>query len=205
MTIREFNSKFSKYPLFSLHDIRKVFPDFDRRRLVEWQQKSYIVKIANSWYRFAEQEEDEAFLFLISNKIYNPSYISLESALSYYGFIPEGVFTISAVSTMKTQVFATTKVKFRYKKIKEPLFWGYTLLSAHGTQIKLALPEKAILDYLYLNKNILSMDEFGELRWNLPIIKQQISQTRIKQYCKEFHNTRLNKQLEFLLNLLKDA
>ena len=42
---------------------------------------------------------------MVANKIYSPSYISLETALSYYGLIPESVYALTSVSTRKTISF----------------------------------------------------------------------------------------------------
>ncbi len=205
MTIRQFIEKFSNYPLFSIHDIVKMDAQFHRRRLVEWQKKKYIKKLANTWYYFSDTQVDEAFLFLASNKIYQPSYVSLESALAYYNFIPEGVFSITAISTLKTTTFTTNIAEFRYRKVKDALFWGYTLAPGHKTHFKIALPEKTILDYLYLNQEIRTEEALQSLRWNLPMIKKSISQKRIKLFCKEFQNTRLNQQLELLLKQMNHA
>lgn len=205
MNIRTFARKFADYPLFSLKDIEKQEKDFHRRRLVEWQQKGYIRKLANTWYFFAEEKLDEPFLFLASNKIYQPSYVSLESALAFYGFIPEAVFSITAVSTRKTATFDTDYTQFSYRKLKEKLFWGYTLIPAHDTYFKMASPEKAILDFFYFNNTIRSESAVQELRLNLALIKKAISQKRLKIYCKAFENKRLEAQIDLLIKLLKDA
>ena len=57
---------------------------------------------------FADTELNEETFFLIANKIYNPSYVSFEMALSYYRLIPEGVYSITSATAKKTIKFKTT-------------------------------------------------------------------------------------------------
>src|SRR5690554_1007781 len=107
MTYLEFHKALNTFPVFSIQDIRKVFEDFDRRRLIEWQKKGYLLKVRRGFYCFADHVEKNGFLQFAANKIYNPSYISLEFALAYYGFIPEESFTITSVSSRNTADFQT--------------------------------------------------------------------------------------------------
>jgi len=39
MKYLELRNALKLFPLFSVKDIKKRFPDFDQRRLVEWQEK----------------------------------------------------------------------------------------------------------------------------------------------------------------------
>ena len=70
--------------------------------------------IINKWYLFNETVVDEAILFRINNCIYKPSYVSLESALSYYHLIPEGVYSQQAVTTRKTMNYQTPAGTFKW-------------------------------------------------------------------------------------------
>lgn len=68
----------------------------------------------------------------------------------HYRLIPEGVYTITAITSLKTQDFNTSIGTFFYKHVKPSLMFGYGLVSFENTLYKLAEPEKLILDYLYL-------------------------------------------------------
>lgn len=86
--------------------------------------------------------------FLIANHILGPSYISLESALSYHGLIPERVYTITSVTTKATRKYITPLGTFTYIKLPLP-FYSYGIRSmeiAPQQRIMIASPEKAILD-----------------------------------------------------------
>ena len=124
MTWIEFRNALIEYKVFSTGDIKKYFPRFDTKRLVEWQQKKYIRKLINKWYLFAEIPVDEMLLFRICNCIYQPSYISLESALGFYHFIPEAVYSQQAVTTRKTITYKTTAGTFNYRTLKPSFYFG---------------------------------------------------------------------------------
>ncbi|MCK4785304.1 MAG: hypothetical protein KAV87_16255, partial [Desulfobacteraceae bacterium] len=89
MRYSEFRDAFKPYAIVSVNEIRKVERSFNVRRLVEWQKKGYIKKIIRGYYIFSDLTVDENVLFEIANRIYHPSYLSFEIALSYYQMIPE--------------------------------------------------------------------------------------------------------------------
>jgi len=199
----EFQSQFKEYPLVSLSEIRNIFPSFDQRRLYEWQKNNYIKKLANNYYVFAERNFNEAEMAFIANKLYGPSYLSLEYALKYYSLIPEEVFLFTSVSTKKTNKLETLIGNFSYQKIKEDLFFGYRLIEHNKTVYKIAEAEKAILDFLYLRKDIRTENDLEELRINPAEFKEQVSQSTLKKYLKQFNNQRLKKTITLLLKMIQ--
>ena len=74
-----FKKALEQFPVFSVQDIRKQFNDFDSRRLVEWQEKGYIIKLRRGYYCFEEVDKGEAFRYFSANKLFSPYYISMES------------------------------------------------------------------------------------------------------------------------------
>ena len=105
-----------------------------------------FLKLRNNYYML----KDSHFpLYSIANKLYQPSYISLESALSHYGIIPEVVYAVTSVTTKPTREFKTPKSVFSYQRIKKSVFAGYSPVPIEGHIVLLAEPEKALADYLY--------------------------------------------------------
>ena len=86
--------------------------------------------------------------------IYGPSYISLESALSRHGLIPEAVYTLTCVSYGKAKSFDTPLGTFSYTRIPQKvLFAGVERLQENQeAPIFMANPLKALLDYIYVHK-----------------------------------------------------
>lgn len=87
--------------------------------------------------------------WLLANKLRHPSYISLETALAYYGAIPESVYGVTSVTPLLTQTFEALGTTFTYQKIKASAYMGYQALSIDGSTILIAEPEKAVADILY--------------------------------------------------------
>lgn len=201
MNYLEFEKALRPFAIFSLKDIRKNFPDFDNRRLVEWQNKGYIKKIKRGYYCFAEAEKSESFLYYTANRIYSPSYISLETALYYYGIIPEAVFRVTSVSTRNTVSYETPVGAFEYRNMKPLLFFGYRLTGMDGFSVKMAEPEKLILDYFYYKKTN-DPEDVRELRLNEAILKELIDTGKLRKYQKVFQSQALNKRVEILLNMV---
>ena len=196
-----FKKALEKFPVFSSQDIKKQFSDFDNRRLVEWQEKGYIIKLRRGYYSFEEVEKGESFRYFSANKMYSPSYISMESALSYYNLIPEGVFTTVSLTTRNTTSFSTPLGSFKYRNVKSQLYFGYRLLNIHGHTIKMADPEKSILDYLYLNK-IDTSEILEGIRLNEPQIRDLLDFNKLYQYEKLFHSKILQKRLQLLKKMI---
>lgn len=197
----EFRAKFESSPLISLVEIQKAFPKFDRRRLVEWQKKGYIDNIKRGFYRFKEKPINEGLLYFYGNKIYSPSYISLESAMAFYQIIPEAVFSITSISSLNTSQLESKIGTFTYKHVKPTLFFGYRMLERNNLTISFAFPEKAILDYLYLHPELESKTDFEVLRWNKEILKT-LDYNRFSDYLLLFQNNKLNKRFQLFLKFI---
>ena len=205
MRYEEFKSRLKKFIVFSLEDIKKTDPRFYRSRLNEWQGKNYIKKLRRGYYIFSDIDLDERKIFFIANRIYHPSYVSLESALSYYNLIPEGVYTITSVSSAKTFAFKTPVGEFSYRRIKPELMFGYRLENFNDRSCKIAEIEKAVLDYLYLNPAIIKEDDFAEWRFNRHEFLARADMKKFHEYASRFKNKRFENRVKLFLNLIKKS
>ena len=204
MQIIEFQKKLSRYPVFSLQDVRKIAPNFYRIQLDRWQKKGYIKRIKKEYYYFTDKKIDQNFLFYSANKIYSPSYVSLEKAFQYYDFIPEEIFQITSVSSKKTTKFTTSIGNFSYRHIKPIVFFGYRMIDYGKQKILLAEPEKAVLDYLYLNPRLKAADDFYEMRINKQEFLEKIDFTKLQRFMKAFENKSLSNRLKIFLNCVNN-
>ena len=203
MTYLTVRSLFATQGLVSTHELRKAFPGFDKRRLVEWQARGYLKRVINRWYRFTETPVDEALLWFTANRIYQPAYLSLETAFSYHGLIPEGVYTLTSVSSRKTQEYHTPIGTFRYQHLLPRLYFGYEVLRPTGTwPVLMADLEKALLDYCYLHPELRTVDDFAAMRLNTDVLRNKLNPARLADYQTLFAHQRLNQRIESLLSLL---
>ena len=205
MRYNEFREALKLYTVFSVNDIRKVENRFHVRRLVEWQDRGYIKKIIRGYYVFADLKLDENVLFEIANRIYSPSYISFEMALSCYQMIPESVYGLTSASSRKTMIFKTNVGDFIYHTIRPRLLFGYKLVDYNGKRFKIADPEKALLDYFYINTAIKSEDDFAEMRIDKEQYLTQVDERRLVAYLNEFRQKRLAKRVKSFMEYMKDA
>jgi predicted transcriptional regulator of viral defense system len=204
MNYYQFKEALHDFAVFSVRDVVKLFPDFDTKRLVEWQKKGYIQKLVNKWYLFSDIGIDDWLNYRISNCLYRPSYVSLESALSYYNLIPEGVYTIQNITTRKTTLYETNVGSFQYRNVKPHLFFGYHASRINILPILMAEPEKGILDFLYLNPRINSMADMKGLRFNITELNS-IDWEKLDKYAAYFESATLNKRISLLKKLKVNA
>jgi predicted transcriptional regulator of viral defense system len=171
MNFFEFKQKTAELPYFETKELRLILgADFTHATLVNlknWINKGHLIMLRRGLYVISETAK-KADPMAFATKIYQPSYVSMEMALGFYGIIPEAVFTITSVTTRKTKEFKTPQGNFSYQKIKKEAFGGYETKKQGKFSFNLALPEKAVVDFLYLNRNILdgSREQFQGYRFN---------------------------------------
>jgi predicted transcriptional regulator of viral defense system len=201
MRFREFESIVKDFPLFNLNDIRKFAPDFQRRQLHTWTRNGLLMSIAGGYYVLAEKTIDEEYLFMAANLLYEPSYVSLESALAYYQVIPETVLGVTSISSRRTKQFSSDWGIFHYRSVRSDLLFGYEVVEVNRQKkYKMAKLEKAILDFLYLNSKINQIIELEALRWNKDRIQAELDELLFDTYLEIFNK----KSLRVRANLLKD-
>jgi len=92
-------------------------------------------------------------LFELAHYIYGPSYVSCESALSFWGLIPERVCTVASMTSKRSASFSTSFGLFSYQHFSSwPLFHGVERISEGGDVFFMASPLKALLDYVWEKK-----------------------------------------------------
>jgi len=202
MNYRYFVSKIKDLPAFNLNDVRKVDPTFHRQQLSYWLDKGYIKHLAGGYYALPERPVNEPYLFMLSNRLYAPSYISLESALAYHQVIPETVLGVTSVSAQKTQRFTSPWGVFSYRSVQPHLMFGYQMAEAkEGIKFAMAGIEKTVLDYLYLNHHIRTPIDFEGLRWNKELL-QGMNSAVVNQYLERFNKQALVERVEKLMEYL---
>ena len=201
MNYLSFRSRFIELGVFSVHQVGAVFPDFSPNNLTRWQRQGLIVKLRQGFYAFQEACLQPNFAFFLSNFIYKPSYISLHTALAFYGIIPEAVTQTTAVSSLKTAYFQNNISQFSYKKMKSELFFGYEQKPFGDRTINIATPEKAILDLLYLYPFYNTESEIENLRFDEDFVRNELNIEKLLLYLSKFDNKKLAKRVDIFKNL----
>jgi len=205
MKFLELKNELKDFPIFSLNEIRIIDLNFYRPRLNEWQDKGYIKKVIRGYYIFSDLQLSEEILFKIANRIYSPSYVSLESALSYYHLIPESVYGITSISTRRTYSFRTSIGEFTFRTIKPQLFFGYNLMNYKEQYLKMASIEKALLDYFYLHPDIDTKQDFDSLRINKEMFFEQMDEEKLQNFLRKFNQKKLTRRINNFWSYMKNA
>ena len=201
MTYQSFYNQWHHLACFSTTQVRAIYPDFNRSNYLQWQKAEYIVPLRQGWYAFADYINKPDYARYIASKIYAPSYISLHTALSYYGMIPEAVVEITSITTRKTAHFENKFASFSYQTVKPDLFWGYEpKLMRDGQSFMLATPEKAIIDLLYLYPQYSTPNQMRELRLDDDFMHDELNVERLLDYTKRIGSPVLNKRVKILIN-----
>lgn len=185
-------------PYFSALDIKLrgllVYP----YQLSLWKKEGLLFSFKRGLYYFPENK-NILTSEIIAYALYSPSYISLEGAFRLYGFIPEMVYAQTCVTPKTTRKFSNEFGNFSYRHIRSEVFFGYQMISFGSLKYALADPEKAILDYFYLNENIRGEDDFLALRFNKEEIVEKIKVKKLRLYAKQFKNIRLDKIVDLFI------
>lgn len=170
--------------IFTSNDLEQIFgasKQASQSFLSYNSQNNYLTRLRKRYYCFSEEIPHD---FLIANKIYSPSYISLASALSFHNLIPETVYSVTSITTKKTQEFIINEKQFVYRSIKNQGYFGYKTYQVNGIRTTIATPEKALADYTYYQ-----LIDGGE--WNNRIRTKNIDKKQLYKYLKRLGGSRL--------------
>lgn len=141
---------------------------------------------------------------LIANHLYPPSYVSMSSALRYYGLIPEEVYVMQSMTLKHSRDFDTPIGRFEYTYISKDAFSvGLTSIKGKDYAFVIATPEKALCDLIanspgvnlrYPKDAILYLEE--DLRMELSELKQ-MNPAILEEYAK------VGKKAESIQTLLR--
>lgn len=201
MNYLQFREQWLDVGCFSIYQLRAWKNDFDGNALSRWVKKGYIAKLRQDWYAFSELQREPDMARFIAGKIYSPSYISLHSALSIYGIIPEAVTQITCVTTNRPTSYSNIFGQFHYQTIKSELYCGYKQVSlSRGGSYLIAEPEKAIVDLLYLYPQFNTADAMRELRFDECWMQDELNRDKLTAYANQTSKKALINRIELLIN-----
>ncbi len=201
MNYLEFKDRMYDLGCFSIHQVYAWKPGFDRNNFVRWANKGLLIRLRQGYYTFPDYKSKPDFALYFANRIYRPSYVSLHTALAFFGIIPEAVIQITSVTTLKTVSFNNEFGEYSYKSVKENLMFGYDLKPiADGRTFQLARPEKALLDLLYLYPFYNTTEELEDLRLDEDFLHDDLDRNLLKEYMLKFGNKALESRVQLLIN-----
>jgi hypothetical protein len=115
--------------------------------LIRLKRGLYVVSPVLSGNKLSRQ--------LVANHLYGPSYVSLESALSFYGLIPERVYAVRSITSRRAKSFSNPLGHFEYLTVPESYFAIGVKQEIVNDEYAflIASPEKAVCDMIVTNRN----------------------------------------------------
>ena len=163
--------------LFSPDEFRQIFRTTLRgtQEFIKDHTDDLFLKLRNGLYALRSELPSE---LEIANRLYQPSYISFEYALAYFGILPETVYTMTSATTRITREFLVQGKSYEYSRIKQTAYRGYQLIQIKNVKVLMAFPEKALIDYLYfVDLKFISLNE--RLRTEKLSLKKALSYSRL--------------------------
>lgn len=168
MKYDDFRKTFREFPVLDTATVIRLTredPQIMRNQMSRWVKSGRLIQLKRGLYIFNELDQGRGVARLfIANKLYEPSYISMETALSLYGIIPEGVSVATSITAKVTRRFDNEAGHFLYQHVKPSAFRGFRQESMDGCPVFIAEPEKAVLDFLYLHSADFGNDPADHLR-----------------------------------------
>ena len=123
-----------------------------RRQLSRWKKAGWLYQLRRGLYALAPPfQKVKPHPFLVANRLVHGSYVSCQSALAHYGLIPEHVPITVSVTTARPAHRETPLGTYEFRHVKTELLYGYRFIQVSpGQRAFVALPEKALLDLVYL-------------------------------------------------------
>ena len=169
--LKQFEKKY-----LTLADLEKVL-DRERRSLrvliYRLIKEGFLVRLSPGIYMLPD---NRAYLDVIANQIYYPSYLSFVSALSRYGIISQIPYSLTFATLKKSKKMILGGTEVVYSQVRPELYFGYKLEGG----MNIAYPEKALLDQIYLASLGKAIIDYEELTLN------GLNKQRFKDYAKHF-------------------
>ncbi|HMJ70147.1 MAG TPA: hypothetical protein VK508_14675 [Cyclobacteriaceae bacterium] len=147
--------------------------------------------------------------FLLANHILGPSYVSVETALSYHGLIPERVYEIASMTTKATRKFKTSYGNFTYTKLPLP-YYSFGIRSeklADDQYAMIASPEKALCDKVITTSGLQLRSKKGAKEFlleNMRMDEDMLKQMNVNEMSTWIKGSQKEESLSMLVNTLEE-
>lgn len=175
---------------FRMQDLSSVFTDCVNLKMKakRLERDGDIIRLKRGLYVASPRTSRmELSPFLLANHIYGPSYVSMQTALRYYGLIPEAVYSVQSMTTGVARDYNNALGTFNYTHVPADYYnIGVTMIEEAGTTFMIATPEKALCDLMVFTPNL-----------NLRFL------TSLREYLEEDIRFDMDRLQNFNLNLIE--
>ena len=188
------NTILQLYDLARRYNIQEVVA---RNALRRYEARGLVEHISNKIYINKLNQQFSARELV--NVLRPDSYISLESALVERGIISQSPAVLTCVTLGYPKTFRSHSVTIVYRKISQELFWGFQQKKTRYNSYRIAEPEKALLDWIYLSRQEGLPTPLDEIN------VQFLDVSKLRSYAKRFPRTVDEVVKELLLDRIRAA
>ena len=171
-------------------------------QLSRWTEAEKVISLRRGMYVLGENYQKRALQpASLANALYAPSYLSGLFALSFYGIIPESVPVFTSVTTRTPKTFENRFGTFEYRNIKRDLFFDYKTILMTGQNVRMAMPEKALVDHWHLSRGEWTASRLEALRISP---ESPLDMSILAEVVSRFDKGRISRAHRRLAALLRD-
>lgn len=139
--------------------LKSIFRNYKspKDKIASLEKKGDIIRLKKGLYIFSSKWHNKTFSkAIIANHLYGPSYVTSDWALSYYGIIPEIVYTVLSGTLKRSRKFNTQLGNFDYVHLPDDYYSIGINQETEGEEYSflIASPEKALCDKIMSTKRL---------------------------------------------------
>jgi predicted transcriptional regulator of viral defense system len=161
-----------------------------RKALARQAARGFVERVTDGIYvnKFATDISPFDLVTVLRPK----AYVSLESALHLWGISTQIPDTLTCVTTEKGREYRTSNLNITFRRISPKLFWGFSEKQTRYSRYKIALPEKALLDWIYLTLQDGHRPDLDDFDFKI------VSKSKLIEFAAKYPSTVLNLLLRHL-------
>jgi predicted transcriptional regulator of viral defense system len=171
-------------------------------RISQLARSGWLKRIKQGLYLISDsvsaRSQNDISLALIANSLIDNSYVSLSYALNYYQMYDQYGKTITSITIKSGKKYIFDEHIFKFSKVKNDQYFGFVKKREAGKIIRIAKAEKALIDYLYLDKSFGSASlVFEKIREH----KSELDLGKLQEYAVRSGLT-ITRKIGFMLDVL---
>ncbi|MCK4806242.1 MAG: hypothetical protein KAT09_01275 [Candidatus Aegiribacteria sp.] len=173
-----------------------------RSQISRWVREGKVIMLRRGCYTIAPPYSGGiTSIFVLANAMKPASYISCQSALAWYGLIPEHVPSVVSITSCRTETISNKLGNFIFRHVKSSLLWGFETVSvSSGETARIAFPEKALLDLIYLESEGDSESYLEQLRLQNT---EELDGEKLVSFAHRWGKPKLERAAVRILSILK--
>jgi predicted transcriptional regulator of viral defense system len=172
-----------------------------KKVITKLTRNGWLIRVKRGLYAISDLS-NRGFLslspYIVANLLVKDSYVSFESALSYHGMFDQLTNRTISISRVQYKTVLLQSFEYSFVTVKEDWFFGWQEVTIDNKTVRIAVPEKALIDMIQFHKSKYSIDVVVE---KLTLYKDSLDLQKMTEYLGKMSITTI-KIFGFLFDLL---